>query len=159
MSAPPPPDGDRGSGAALRRRERRLRALQRHVRTAVKLALAEKLHHSANKVAGPQRCDRTVRGTSLGASSYLLPPSLSFLLLLPPPLHHHPPPTTSSLLSLHPLPPTTFTPPHLPLLEGRTFGSFGPCWGHFKSKFSCLIVFVQFSMFCVFFDFFEPFQK
>ena len=43
-------DGERGSGAALRRRERRLRAWQRHVRTAVQLALAEKLHHSANKV-------------------------------------------------------------------------------------------------------------
>ena len=43
-------DGDRGSGAALRRRERRLRAWQRHLRTAVQLALAESLHHSANKV-------------------------------------------------------------------------------------------------------------
>ena len=43
-------DGERGSGAALRRRERRLRAWQRHVRTAVQLALAVKLHHSANKV-------------------------------------------------------------------------------------------------------------
>ena len=43
-------DGERGSGAALRRRERRLRAWPRHVRTAVQLALAEKLHHSANKV-------------------------------------------------------------------------------------------------------------
>ena len=43
-------DGERGSGPALRRRERRLRAWQRHVRTAVQLAFAEKLHHSANKV-------------------------------------------------------------------------------------------------------------
>ena len=43
-------DGERDSGAAQRRRERRLRAWQRHVRTAVQLALAEKLHHSANKV-------------------------------------------------------------------------------------------------------------
>ena len=43
-------DGERGSGAALRRRERRLRAWQRHVRMAVQLALAETLHHSANKV-------------------------------------------------------------------------------------------------------------
>ena len=43
-------DGERSSVAALRRRERRLRAWQRHVRTAVQLALAEKLHHSANKV-------------------------------------------------------------------------------------------------------------
>ena len=38
---------ERASGAAQRRRERRLRAWQRHVRTAVQLALAEKLHHSA----------------------------------------------------------------------------------------------------------------
>ena len=43
-------DGERSSGAALRRRERRLRAWQRHVRTAVQLALAEKLHHSAGPV-------------------------------------------------------------------------------------------------------------
>ena len=43
-------DGERDSGAAQRRRERRLHAWQRHVRTAVQLALAEKLHHSANKV-------------------------------------------------------------------------------------------------------------
>ena len=34
---------ERASGAAQRRRERRLRAWQRHVRTAVQLALAEKL--------------------------------------------------------------------------------------------------------------------
>ena len=110
-------DGERGSGAALRRRERRQRAWQRHVRTAVQLALAAKLHHSANKVephdalrgqekragreeaglethsglraptplppemrpaplsevAGAQRCDRTVRGTSLGAPSLAAP--------------------------------------------------------------------------------------
>ena len=38
---------ERASGAAQRRRERRLRASQRHVRTAVQLALAEKLHHCA----------------------------------------------------------------------------------------------------------------
>ena len=38
---------ERASGAAQRRRERRLRAWQRHVRTAVQLVLAEKLHHSA----------------------------------------------------------------------------------------------------------------
>ena len=104
--------GERGSGQALRRKARRLRAVQRHERMAVQLALAEKLQHSANKlephnaprgqeswqgggrardalrpyghrrplppgmrpapqseVAGPQRCDRTVRGTSLGAPS------------------------------------------------------------------------------------------
>ena len=43
-------DGERASGAAQRRRERRFRAWQRHVRTAVQLALAEKLHHSAGPV-------------------------------------------------------------------------------------------------------------
>ena len=42
--------GERSSGAALRRRERRTRAWQRHVRSAMQLALAEELHHSANKV-------------------------------------------------------------------------------------------------------------
>ena len=51
-------DGERGSGAELRRRERRLRAWQPHVRTAVQLALAEKLHHSANKVES----DNALRG-------------------------------------------------------------------------------------------------
>ena len=43
-------DGERSSGAAQRRRECRQRAWQRHVRTAVQLALAEKLHHSAGPV-------------------------------------------------------------------------------------------------------------
>ena len=38
---------ERVTGAAQRRRERRLRAWQRHVRTAVQLTLAEKLPHSA----------------------------------------------------------------------------------------------------------------
>ena len=38
---------ERASGAAQRRKDRRLCAWQRHVRTAVQLALAEKLHHSA----------------------------------------------------------------------------------------------------------------
>ena len=42
--------GERATGAAQRRRERRLRAWQRHVRTAVQLVLAEKLHHSAGPV-------------------------------------------------------------------------------------------------------------
>ena len=51
-------DGERGSGAALRRRERRLNAWQRHVRTAVQPALAEKVHHSANKVE-PHDAPRT----------------------------------------------------------------------------------------------------
>ena len=39
--------GERASGAAQRRRELRLRACQRHLRTALQLALAEKLHHRA----------------------------------------------------------------------------------------------------------------
>ena len=43
-------EGNRGSGAALRRRKRRLRAWERHVRKAVQLALAETLHHSAINV-------------------------------------------------------------------------------------------------------------
>ena len=42
--------GERASGATQRRRERRLRAWQRHARTAVQLALAEKLHRSAGPV-------------------------------------------------------------------------------------------------------------
>ena len=44
---------ERASGAAQRRRVRRLRAWQRHVRTAVQLALAEKLHHSACRTLLP----------------------------------------------------------------------------------------------------------
>ena len=43
-------DVERVTRAAQRRRERRLRAWQRHARMTVQLALAEKLHHSANKV-------------------------------------------------------------------------------------------------------------
>ena len=117
-------DGERSSGAALRRIERRLRVWQRHVRTAVQLALAEKPHHSANKVeldytprgqekragreeaglethsglraptplppgmrpaplsevAGPQKCDRTVRAPLLAANETLDSAALSFLL-------------------------------------------------------------------------------
>ena len=43
-------DGECSSGAALRRKNLRPRAWQRHVRSAVQLALVEKLHYSANKV-------------------------------------------------------------------------------------------------------------
>ena len=45
---------ERASGAAQRRRERRLHAWQRHVRT-VQLALAEKLHHSACRTHLPEK--------------------------------------------------------------------------------------------------------
>ena len=48
-------DGDRGSGAALRRRERRSRAWQRHVRTAVQLALAEKFPPQHEQGGAAQR--------------------------------------------------------------------------------------------------------
>ena len=41
-------DGDGGTGCARRRRERRLRSFLRHERMAVAVALAERLHHSAN---------------------------------------------------------------------------------------------------------------
>ena len=43
-------DVARVTGSAQRRRARRLRAWQRHVRTAVQLALADHLHQSANRV-------------------------------------------------------------------------------------------------------------
>ena len=41
-------DGDGGTGSARRRRQRRLRSFLRHERMAVAMALAERLHHSAN---------------------------------------------------------------------------------------------------------------
>ena len=46
-------DGERdvrGGGSARRHRERRLRCVLRHERQAVAMALAEQLHHSANRV-------------------------------------------------------------------------------------------------------------
>ena len=46
-------DGERdvrGAGSARRRRERRLRCMLRHERQTVAMALAEQLHHSANRV-------------------------------------------------------------------------------------------------------------
>ena len=48
----------RGAGSARRRRERRLRCMLRHERQTVAMALAEQLHHSANRVerdAAPRR--------------------------------------------------------------------------------------------------------
>ena len=41
-------DGDGGTGSARRRRQRRLRSFLRHERMAVAMAVAERLHHSAN---------------------------------------------------------------------------------------------------------------
>ena len=38
-----------GTGSARRRRERRLRSMLRHERMSVAMALAEKLHHSAQR--------------------------------------------------------------------------------------------------------------
>ena len=43
-----------GSGAARRRRERRLRAFHRHEALSVRLALATALHHSAQRVEEPR---------------------------------------------------------------------------------------------------------
>ena len=40
---------DGAKGAAKRRRDRRLRASARHVRTAVQMAVAEVSHHSCGK--------------------------------------------------------------------------------------------------------------
>ena len=45
-------DGARVSGAALRRRERRLRSWAKHERMTVAISLAENLHHSRQKVEG-----------------------------------------------------------------------------------------------------------
>ena len=41
---------ERVTGAAARRRERRLRSWAKHERLSIAMALAEKLHHSAQKV-------------------------------------------------------------------------------------------------------------
>ena len=43
-------DGARVSGAAMRRRERRLRSWAKHERLSIAMALAEKLHHSVQPV-------------------------------------------------------------------------------------------------------------
>ena len=56
---------ERASGAAKRRRERRLRQFLRHERLIVAMALAENLHHSRQKVEGDTyegpRAQKTVR--------------------------------------------------------------------------------------------------
>ena len=60
-------DGARVSGAAMRRRERRLRSWAKHERMTVAMALAENLHHSRQKVEGGEhdglRAQKTVRAT------------------------------------------------------------------------------------------------
>ena len=45
-------DGARVAGAAMRRRERRLRSWAKHERMTVAMVLAENLHHSRQKVEG-----------------------------------------------------------------------------------------------------------
>ena len=45
-------DGARVAGAAMRRRERRLRSRAKHERMTVAMALAENLHQSRQKVEG-----------------------------------------------------------------------------------------------------------
>ena len=68
-------DVERSGGAALRRRERRLRAWQWHVRTAVQLALADKLHHSlaGEGVDGAGRSPTGIDGERHGAGGGELP--------------------------------------------------------------------------------------
>ena len=60
-------DGARVSGAAMRRRERRLRSWAKHERMTVAMALAENLHHSRQKVEGGvhvgPRAQKTARAT------------------------------------------------------------------------------------------------
>ena len=43
------------AGSAVRRRQRMLRSMWRHEQMAIKLALAEKLHHSANRTVLPKK--------------------------------------------------------------------------------------------------------
>ena len=50
-------DADGGTGSARRRRERRLRSWAKHERLSVAMALAEKLHHSANRTVSPKKDD------------------------------------------------------------------------------------------------------
>ena len=44
-----------GTSSARRRRERRLRSWAKHERLSVAMALAEKLHHSANRSVLPKK--------------------------------------------------------------------------------------------------------
>ena len=58
-------DGARVAGAAMRRRERRLRSWAKYERMTVAMALAENLHHSRQKVEGDEhegpRAQKTAR--------------------------------------------------------------------------------------------------
>ena len=60
-------DGARVAGAAMRRRERRLRSWAKHEWMTVAMALAENLHHSRQKVEGGEhdgpRAQKTARAT------------------------------------------------------------------------------------------------
>ena len=60
-------DAERASGAATRRRERRLRSMLRHERMAVAMALAEALHHSSGTTPS-LRDTRVVEGAKNDAS-------------------------------------------------------------------------------------------
>ena len=48
-------DAAGGTSSTRRRRERRLRSWAKHERLSVAMALAEKLHHSANRTALPKK--------------------------------------------------------------------------------------------------------
>ena len=58
--------GERDSGAAKRRRERRLRSWLKHERQTVRMALAEALHHSSGTTPS-KRDTRVVEGAKYGA--------------------------------------------------------------------------------------------
>lgn len=77
-------DGERGSGAALRRRERRLLAWQRHVRTVMQLALAEKSHHSAGNVEQDDALRRQRKRAGREETEHVTHFGLQALMGLPP---------------------------------------------------------------------------
>ena len=58
--------GERDSGAAKRRRERRLRSWLKHERQTVRMALAEALHHSSGTTPS-KRDTRVVEGAKYDA--------------------------------------------------------------------------------------------
>ena len=66
-----PLHGEHAAGAAKRRRDRRLRAWHRHVRTTVAMELATALHHSAQRVEVPRE---GVEGVQLYAPRRPKPP-------------------------------------------------------------------------------------
>ena len=61
------------AGAAKRRRDRRLRAWHRHVRTTVAMELATALHHSAQRVEGPSEGEVHAKHDGLRAQKRRLP--------------------------------------------------------------------------------------